>query len=129
MYLWDFIHILSNLSCVASVFLTYFQALPIVRNLPDPIGTAAVVSQPGGAPAPGAAGAESSGGATPTSATCGSGQGYEKNVNMALNEIAMRNGCVPEWTMVSESGPQHQKVRDDQTGRTRRREKLYLAKT
>jgi len=85
------------------------QALPIVRNLPDPIGTAAVVSQPGGAPAPGAAGTESSGGANPTSATCGSGQGYEKNVNMALNEIAMRNGCVPEWTMVSESGPQHQK--------------------
>merc|ERR1719330_233435 len=85
------------------------QALPIVRNLPDPIGTAAVVSQPGGAPAPGAAGTESSGGPNPTSATCGSGQGYEKNVNMALNEIAMRNGCVPEWTMVSESGPQHQK--------------------
>ena len=90
------------------------QALPIVRNLPDPTGTAAVVSQPGGAPTPGAAGSESSGGAggvtAPTSATCGSGQGYEKNVNMALNEIAMRNGCVPEWTMVSESGPQHQKV-------------------
>ena len=83
-----------------------------MRNLPDPKGTAAVVSQPGGgtATATGTAGAETSGGATPTSATCGSGQGYEKNVNMALNEIAMRNGCVPEWTMVSESGPQHQKV-------------------
>ena len=84
-----------------------------MRNLPDPKGTAAVVSQPGGGTATAtgtAAGTETSGGATPTSATCGSGQGYEKNVNMALNEIAMRNGCVPEWTMVSESGPQHQKV-------------------
>ena len=29
---------------------------------------------------------------------------------MALNEIAMQNGCVPEWTLVSEAGPQHQKV-------------------
>ena len=68
---------------------------------------AAVVSQPGTE-------GESSGGAgagpSVTAATCGSGQGYEKNVNMALNEIAMRNGCVPEWTLVSESGPQHQKV-------------------
>merc|ERR1712029_1124152 len=34
---------------------------------------------------------------------------FEKNVNMALNEIAMQNGCVPEWTLVAESGPQHQK--------------------
>ena len=25
-----------------------------------------------------------------------------KNVQMALNEIAMRNGCVPEWTMMAE---------------------------
>ena len=83
-----------------------------MRNLPDPTGTAAVVSQPGGAATgtAGAAGTETSGAAAATSATCGSGQGYEKNVNMALNEIAMRNGCVPEWTMVSESGPQHQKV-------------------
>ena len=83
-----------------------------MRNLPDPTGTAAVVSQPGGATTgtAGAAGTETSGGVAATSATCGSGQGYEKNVNMALNEIAMRNGCVPEWTMVSESGPQHQKV-------------------
>ena len=79
----------------------------VLRNLPDPTGTAAVVSQPGTE-------GESSGGAgagpSVTAATCGSGQGYEKNVNMALNEIAMRNGCVPEWTLVSESGPQHQKV-------------------
>ena len=37
------------------------------------------------------------------------GVGYEKNVNMALNEIAMQNGCVPEWSLISESGPQHQK--------------------
>ena len=45
-----------------------------------------------------------------TTGTCGSGSVYEKNVNMALNEIAMQNGCVPEWILLSESGPQHQKV-------------------
>ena len=45
-----------------------------------------------------------------TTASCGSGSVYEKNVNMALNEIAMQNGCVPEWVLLSESGPQHQKV-------------------
>merc|ERR1711936_10999 len=33
-----------------------------------------------------------------------------KNVNMALNEIAMCNGCVPEWTMIGEQGPPHQKT-------------------
>ena len=44
--------------------------------------------------------------ATKTMATCGSGQG--KNVNMALNEFAMRNRLKPKWTL-SESGPQHQK--------------------
>ena len=48
--------------------------------------------------------------ATATTASCGSGSVYEKNVNMALNEIAMQNGCVPEWILLSESGPQHQKV-------------------
>ena len=48
--------------------------------------------------------------ATTTTASCGSGSVYEKNVNMALNEIAMQNGCVPEWILLSESGPQHQKV-------------------
>ena len=47
---------------------------------------------------------------TTTAASCGSGSVYEKNVNMALNEIAMQNGCVPEWILLSESGPQHQKV-------------------
>ena len=47
---------------------------------------------------------------TTTTASCGSGSVYEKNVNMALNEIAMQNGCVPEWILLSESGPQHQKV-------------------
>ena len=48
--------------------------------------------------------------ATTTTSSCGSGSVYEKNVNMALNEIAMQNGCVPEWILLSESGPQHQKV-------------------
>ena len=85
------------------------QALPIVRNLPDPTGTAAVVAKPaaGDGADPAAAAAAGSTGLT---ANCGTGSVYEKNVNMALNEIAMQNGCVPEWTLVSESGPQHQKV-------------------
>lgn len=47
---------------------------------------------------------------TPTSAACGSGRGCEKNVNMALNEIAMRMGCELKWTLESESGPPHHKV-------------------
>ena len=33
-----------------------------------------------------------------------------KNVNMALNEIALCNGCVPGWTMIGEQGPPHQKT-------------------
>lgn len=80
------------------------QALPIVRNLPDPTGSAAVVSQP---VVGGLEGEVTT--ATTTTASCGSGSVYEKNVNMALNEIAMQNGCVPEWILLSESGPQHQK--------------------
>ena len=63
-------------------------------------GSAAVVSQP----AVKTEGDGQSGVTVP-------GVGYEKNVNMALNEIAMQNGCVPEWSLISESGPQHQKVR------------------
>ena len=50
------------------------------------------------------------GGPESSTASCGSGSLFEKNVNMALNEIAMQNGCVPEWILLSESGPQHQKV-------------------
>ena len=84
------------------------QALPIVRNLPDPTGTAAVVAKP--AAGDGAADPAAAAGSTGLTASCGTGSQYEKNVNMALNEIAMQNGCVPEWTLVSESGPQHQKV-------------------
>jgi len=80
------------------------QALPIVRNLPDPTGSAAVVSQPTGGGLEGEINT-----ATTTTSSCGSGSVYEKNVNMALNEIAMQNGCVPEWILLSESGPQHQK--------------------
>ena len=58
-----------------------------------------------------AAGTETSGAATTTSATCGTGQGYDETVNMeALNKIAMRNRHVPEWIVVSESGPEHMKV-------------------
>merc|ERR550519_598664 len=33
-----------------------------------------------------------------------------KNVNMALNEIAMMHNCVPEWSLLSETGPPHQKM-------------------
>jgi len=82
------------------------QAMPIVRNLPDPAGTAAVVTAPAQAAAGAAAGLE----VTP-SISCGpSGGPDQKNVNMALNEIAMMNGCVPEWTLISEAGPPHQKI-------------------
>ena len=53
------------------------------------------------------------GGATTEAQSNNSGAaGLEKNVNMALNEIAMQNSCVPEWNLISESGPQHQKVKD-----------------
>ena len=62
------------------------QALPIVKALPDPTGTGATVGKPADA-----AGATSSS-STSLTATCGSGQTFEKNVNMALNEIAMANG-------------------------------------
>ena len=27
-----------------------------------------------------------------------------------VNDVAMRNRCVPKWIRVSETGPQHQKV-------------------
>jgi len=79
------------------------QAMPIVRNLPDPAGTAAVVTAP---PAQDA-GLEACG----VVVSCGPSGGLDqKNVNMALNEIAMMNGCVPEWTLISEAGPPHQKL-------------------
>lgn len=78
------------------------QAMAIVRNLPDPAGSAAVVTAP---PLPGAAKVtDSTDSSTVTDVTAG------KNVNMALNEIAMTNGCVPEWTMTNESGLPHQKT-------------------
>jgi len=78
------------------------QAMPIVRNLPDPAGTAAVVA----APAP-----EVGGQAGRVVVSSGPTGGMDqKNVNMALNEIAMMNGCVPEWTLISEAGPPHQKL-------------------
>ena len=73
-----------------------------MRNLPDPTGSAAVVSQP-------AVGLEGGGASTEALSNSGAA-GLEKNVNMALNEIAMQNSCVPEWNLISESGPQHQKV-------------------
>jgi len=79
------------------------QAMPIVRNLPDPAGTAAVVAAP-------AAGVEAGGPGGPTISCGPTGGPDQKNVNMALNEIAMMNGCVPEWTLVSEAGPPHQKL-------------------
>lgn len=73
------------------------QAMAVVRALPDPSGVAQVVNPP----LPGAPKVE------PVSVPI-SMDG--KNVNMALNEIAMCNGCVPEWTMVGEQGPPHQKT-------------------
>jgi len=91
------------------------QAMPIVRNLPDPTGTATAVTaitlpplithgtssaEKPTVPAPVEKSAESSDISSLLS----------KNVNMALNEIAMTNSCVPEWTLVSETGPPHQKV-------------------
>jgi len=75
------------------------QAMAIVRNLPDPAGSAAVVTAPSFTPTKATNVTE-----TVTDITAG------KNVNMALNEIAMINGCVPEWTMTNESGPPHQKT-------------------
>lgn len=83
------------------------QAMPIVRNLPDPAGTAATVTIP--TPVP-----ETDPGSGPSGSaviSCGPSTALQqKNVNMALNEIAMMNGCVPEWTLISEAGPPHQKV-------------------
>jgi len=70
------------------------QAMAVVRNLPDPAGSAKVVA------APSQPGQETKAPATLEG----------KNVNMALNEIAMCNGCVPEWTMVGEQGMPHQKT-------------------
>eukprot|EP00092_Neocalanus_flemingeri_P046333 GFUD01052101.1.p1 GENE.GFUD01052101.1~~GFUD01052101.1.p1 ORF type:complete len:438 (+),score=109.97 GFUD01052101.1:63-1376(+) len=83
------------------------QAMPIVRNLPDPAGTAAVVTSPA-AEAGGVTGGMEAVGAV---VSCGPTSSLlQKNVNMALNEIAMMNGCVPEWTLISEAGPPHQKL-------------------
>jgi len=80
------------------------QAMPIVRNLPDPAGSAAVVTTP-------LPNIETVIGGTVTVGSVGSNIILEqKNVNMALNEIAMTNGCVPDWTLLSEAGPPHQKV-------------------
>jgi len=76
------------------------QAMPIVRNLPDPAAVASVVTSPTISSDPEA-------GAT---ISCGPTGSIQKNVNMALNEIAMMNGCVPEWSLISETGPPHQKV-------------------
>lgn len=85
------------------------QAMAIVRNLPDPSGTAKVLTAP---PLPGAVKPM----AEPpiinpifAAANQVDTPSVEKNVNMALNEIAMVNECVPEWTLMSESGPPHQK--------------------
>ena len=105
-----------DFECVAKTFLSFAKHTSFRvnwqidrcfdRNLPDPTGTAAVVAKPAGA-----AGEEKTeGGINALTTSCGALGSFEKNVNMALNEIAMQNGCVPEWTLVAESGPQHQKV-------------------
>ena len=74
------------------------QALEILYAGTEEIGTKETGTE--------ATGTTTSVAATKTMASCGSGQG--KNVNMALNEFAMRNRLKPKWTL-SESGPQHQK--------------------
>ena len=67
--------------------------MPIVRNLPSPTAKAVTVPVPG---APSAAlGNTGSIGEEKTSTSEDLFQG--KNVNMALNEIAMMHNCVPEW--------------------------------
>ena len=78
------------------------QAIAVVRNLPDPSGSASILAAP---PLPGApkAGIAASLPSAPVSLE-------GKNVNMLLNEIAMTHGCVPEWTMIAECGPPHQKT-------------------
>ena len=100
--------------------------MPIVRNLPDPAGTAAVVTAPA-QPAAEVGGQPSAFQAGGVVVSCGPTGGIDqKNVNMvsglveknseanchhqALNEIAMMNGSVPEWTLISEAGPPHQKL-------------------
>jgi len=78
------------------------QAMPIVRNLPDPTGTATAVTN--------TTTVKTATTEEASTDTTGTDMFVGKNVNMALNEIAMMNGCVPEWTLVSETGPPHQKV-------------------
>ena len=68
--------------------------MPIVRNLPSPTAKAVTVPAPG-APSAAAAGTAGNTGEENTSPTEDLFQG--KNVNMALNEIAMMHNCVPEW--------------------------------
>jgi len=84
------------------------QAMVIVRNLPDPAGTAKVVTAP---PLPGTAAGKikEESKSNSDSAASSTTPMTDKNINMALNEIAMVNDCVPEWTLISESGPPHQK--------------------
>jgi len=73
------------------------QALEIVRKMPDPSGAGKVIAKPGGVepddqpPQP-------------------VDQKEGKNTTMMLNEIAVNNGCTPEWTLISESGPAHAKL-------------------
>jgi len=88
------------------------QAMPIVRNLPDPTGTATSLSS--STPSTPLTASSNTASSSSTDATVEESSLNSalmgKNVNMALNEIAMTNGCVPEWTLMSETGPPHQKV-------------------
>lgn len=73
------------------------QAIPIVRALPEPSGQGHVIATPG------AIKTEPTVEKIPESIS-------GKNINMTLNEIALLNSCVPDWTLISETGPPHQKV-------------------
>jgi len=90
------------------------QAIPIVRNLPDPSGSATVVIAPP-LPKTKPPGTDIKPPGTSVKAEADSSIKThkpfhtDKNINMALNEIAMLNNCVPEWTLIGESGPPHQK--------------------
>lgn len=77
------------------------QALPIVRSLPEPSSQGHVIATP----AP-----KGDNVASNEVSAVSTGDINDVNVTMALNQIAMINSCVPEWTLISESGPPHQKL-------------------
>jgi len=85
------------------------QAIPIVRNLPDPSGSAAVVHPPLPKTKHPSQSVKAEADSSNKDTKAPKPFHTDKNINMALNEIAMLNNCVPEWTLIGESGPPHQK--------------------